>query len=589
MPNKTSEYWARRMEMIQDAQLHKGEDYLRNLEKYYIRLEQEIESKISTWYQRYATNNSISMTEAKQILTSGELREFRWSVEEYIQYGKENAISQEWIKELENASTRVHVNRLESLRYQLQQQVEVLYGNQIDDIDNLIRNIYQDGYNHIAYEIQKGFSIGYSLSSINNNQMDKIISKPWTYDGKTFSDRIWTNKQTLINNLQTNLTQSVITGKSSNKIIKEMSKSCNTDKSKVSRLVMTESAAFSSRAQEDAYKELSVKQYEIIATLDLRTSEVCQSLDGHVFEMSEYAVGSTAPPFHCYCRTATAPHFEDDYGERIARSHDGKTYFIPSDMKYKEWYEKYVKNDPDAIATKKKLENLDNDKKQYKKYKQVLGKEYVPNSFEAFRKIKYTDEYEYGVLKTQFKGMGYYNKAILNEPEVTNHIKRVAEITGMKIEGLDFKIKGKDSFIRKIRKNYNIEGNEYEIKDILRYTYTDIPEELVEKTQKTIVINSNMGYNTIEVKNYWLNKNIPYNGINTIVKTKNGQKFEIQYHTPESFELKNGKLHRLYEAQREISDRTSDEFIRIDDEMYELSDELTVPREIERIKSYGRD
>jgi hypothetical protein len=36
------------------------------------------------------------------------------------------------------------------------------------------------------------------------------------------------------------------------------------------------------------------------------------------------------------------PYFDDYYGERIARGRDGKVYYIPSNITYKEWENKYV-------------------------------------------------------------------------------------------------------------------------------------------------------------------------------------------------------------------------------------------------------
>lgn len=56
----------------------------------------------------------------------------------------------------------------------------------------------------------------------------------------------------------------------------------------------------------DCYKELDIKEYEIVETLDSRTCDVCADLDGKVFKMSEYQVGVTAPPFHPRCRGCTA-------------------------------------------------------------------------------------------------------------------------------------------------------------------------------------------------------------------------------------------------------------------------------------------
>ena len=340
---KNNAYWKRRMEMLETAQLEKGQRFYADLERQYRIASANIEKEINNWYQRFAENNQITMAEAKKLLKTGELAEFKWNVQEYIKYGEENALNQQWMKELENASARVHISRLEALKLQLQQQVEVLYGNQLDGLDKLLRDIYSEGYYHTAFEIQRGFNIGWDLHDLDSNQLDKILSRPWSLDGRTFSDRIWVNKQQLIGSLQTQLTQAVIRGESPDVLIRNLSKELNVDKNKAGRLIMTESAAFASAAQKDCFKALDVEKYEIVATLDNRTSQICQDLDGEVFDMKDYQVGVTAPPFHPWCRTTTVPYFEDNYGERAARDEKtGKTYYVPSNMKYKDWKKAFV-------------------------------------------------------------------------------------------------------------------------------------------------------------------------------------------------------------------------------------------------------
>jgi SPP1 gp7 family putative phage head morphogenesis protein len=339
---KNNAYWKRRMEMLETAQLEKGQRFYADLERQYRIASANIEKEINNWYQRFAENNQITMAEAKKLLKTGELAEFKWNVQEYIKYGEENALNQQWMKELENASARVHISRLEALKIQLQQQVEVLYGNQSDGLDKLLRDIYSEGYYHTAFEIQRGFNIGWDLHDLDSNQLDKILSRPWSLDGRTFSDRIWVNKQQLIGSLQTQLTQAVIRGESPDVLIKNLAQQMNVDKNKAGRLIMTESAAFASAAQKDCFKALDVEKYEIVATLDNRTSQICQDLDGEVFDMKDYQVGVTAPPFHPWCRTTTVPYFEDNYGERAARGADGKTYYVPSNMKYADWKKTFV-------------------------------------------------------------------------------------------------------------------------------------------------------------------------------------------------------------------------------------------------------
>lgn len=340
---KHKDYWRKRFEQLEEAQNNKSIKYYLELEKQYKLAMSSIEKDILAWYNRFAKNEGISLLEAKKLLNTRELEEFKWSVEEYIKYGKENAINQKWMKELENASARVHITRLEALKLQIQQQVEVLYGNELDGIDKLMRDIYTSGYYHTAFNVQQGVNVGWSLMSLDTNRINKVISKPWATDGLNFSERIWgKHRPALINELYTKLTQSIIRGENPKNLVNDFAKRFNVSKSQAKNLIMTESAFFASASRKDCFNDLDVEKYEIIATLDLRTSNICRELDGKVFDMKDYQVGVTAPPFHCRCRTTTAPWFEDEEGYRAAKGEDGKTYYVPSSMKYKEWYEKYI-------------------------------------------------------------------------------------------------------------------------------------------------------------------------------------------------------------------------------------------------------
>jgi SPP1 gp7 family putative phage head morphogenesis protein len=342
---KNGVYWKKRFKQIEESQHQQGLQCYADIEKQYLSAQRQIEAKINAWYQRFADNNEISLVEARRLLNSSELDELKWDVEQYIRYGKENAINGQWIKELENASAKVHINRLEALKLQMQQSLEVMFGNQLDSVDSAIRDVYQSGFLHTAYEIQKGIGTGWSFASPNDRLIDTVVHKPWAADEQTFSDRIWTNKQKLINELNTTLTQNIITGADPQKAINEIARKMNVSKQNAGRLVMTEQAAFSNAAQKDCFAELGVEQFEVVETLDSSTCEFCGSMDGQHFPMSQYEIGVTAPPFHPNCRGCTCPYFDDDFGvpgERAARGEDGKTYYVPADMTYHDWEKSFV-------------------------------------------------------------------------------------------------------------------------------------------------------------------------------------------------------------------------------------------------------
>ena len=180
------------------------------------------------------------------------------------------------------------------------------------------------------------------MQTLDNKRLENVLSKPWAKDGKNFSERIWTDKNKLINTVYTELSQSMIMGKGPGEVIKRVSQIMGADKKTVSRLVMTESSYIASASQKDCFSDLDVEEFEFVATLDSKTSELCRNMDGEHFPMSQYEIGVNVPPLHCFCRSVVAPYFSDDEGFRIVGG--GKNaFFIPSNMTYREWESTYVK------------------------------------------------------------------------------------------------------------------------------------------------------------------------------------------------------------------------------------------------------
>lgn len=347
-----AEYWKQRFTQLEAAQNRKGATAYLEMEKQYKAAQNELEAQIARWYQRFADSNGISLAQAKQWLKGQDLAEFKWDVKEYIKYGKENAINGAWMQELENASSKFHISRLEALQIQTQNSLETMFAQQMGTMKKALSDVYASGYYHTAYTVQQGFGLGWDIAGLDQAQIEKVLSKPWAVDGYNFSTRIWNSKTKLIGEVHSELSKNLLTGADPQKAIDSLAKKMGTSKSNAGRLVMTEQAYFSSAAQKDCFNDLDVEEYEIVATLDSHTSDICRSLDGKVFKMSDYKPGVTAPPFHVYCRSTTAPHFKDnfDIGERAARGADGKTYYVPDDVTYSEWKKAFVDGDKSGFA-----------------------------------------------------------------------------------------------------------------------------------------------------------------------------------------------------------------------------------------------
>ena len=89
-------------------------------------------------------------------------------------------------------------------------------------------------------------------------------------------------------------------------------------------------------------------------------------------------------------------------------------------MSYNEWYDKYIKDNPEELLEEKKWKNRNTDKKQYKKYKEVLGKE-APKSLKDFKELKYNNIEEWKLTKYNYK---LRKEVIVNPNVILNNVDK---------------------------------------------------------------------------------------------------------------------------------------------------------------------
>ena len=342
---KSDDYWQARMMALEDEQYRKSAEYYEDIQKQFKRAQMNIQADIEEWYYRLADNNEISYAAAKELLKKGELEEFKWTLEQYIQKGRENAVSEEWMKELENASARYHINYLEAIKMQIRQHAEILYAEYESRTAEFLGKVFKEQFYRTAYEIAKGSGVAGNLAELDIRRINLVLTTPWAQDGRNFSDRIWQNKDKLVRELHTELTQCIIRGENPDKAARRLADSMGVKAKQARTLIYTESAAIAMTAQRDCFEELGVEEYEVVETLDSITCSFCQDMDGKHFPLSDYQVGITAPPFHPNCRGCTCPYFNDEFiaaEKRSARNKEGDIYYVPSDMNYKEWKATFV-------------------------------------------------------------------------------------------------------------------------------------------------------------------------------------------------------------------------------------------------------
>lgn len=161
-------------------------------------------------------------------------------------------------------------------------------------------------------------------------------------------------------------------------------------------------------------------------------------------------------------------------------------------------------------------------------------------------------------------------------------MQTIAASTGADMAGLDFRLKTETSMERKIVSDADaLQISEKEaadrIADGLRYTATFDAANYTAGVQNFASQMRDEGYSFAKVKNTWDPPDSPYRGINTQVVSPDGYKFEVQFHTPESFRLKNEENHHDFEQYR-LMDPNTDHARELYTRMSGRSEQLDEPQ-----------
>lgn len=219
---------------------------------------------------------------------------------------------------------------LKRLEKQLVEQAEVLGNIDLGHTTKILNVIYQESYYQTAYVLDKGLDVALDFALLNPKMVEEAIGAK--FEGTKYSDRIWKNKELLVKSLQRQIEKGIIQGYSIDKMAKVIKDQFGVGAYQSKRLLHTEMARVVSDAQDKIYKGSSlVKKVMYDATLDNKTSDICEDLDGKMFDAdSNYP----KPPQHPNCRSAIIPVVN---GWEPKSKRDNITKEIVPYQTYSEW------------------------------------------------------------------------------------------------------------------------------------------------------------------------------------------------------------------------------------------------------------
>lgn len=346
-----SNYWINREKQRLELIDKKIDNHIENLQKRMIQAADNIENEIMHLYIKYAEDNNMSYTKALNYLTNDERKEFQKDLKYYVDTYRDKEKALFYKKELQALSTRARVKRLEVLKAAILKEASQLYDFLSNDTYVKLIDILEESYLYNIYSMhQAGLEVKFDIPS--KNVIEELLKHPWS--GSNYSDKIWEKTEVFTKQIDKVMTTGLVQGKSIDALVSDMRVAILGKKGKggrlydYKRLVRTEASFIAEQATIKSYKDCNVKEYEYLATLDLRTSEKCQDLDGKIFEVEKAVVGVNYPPAHSFCRSTTVPVVtwdgeDEDTVKRISRDPGTGYNDLIDDMTYKQWKNKYVK------------------------------------------------------------------------------------------------------------------------------------------------------------------------------------------------------------------------------------------------------
>ena len=342
MNNK--DYWTQRKANLIYEQIDKAEKQADKFDKVYEEAKAYLDKEINKIFDKFQRDYGLSENVARQVLKTMKDKKDLDNLRRMLEARPNDPNIHRLLADLDSPAYTYRMKRLERLSDDLDLMRSSIYLSEKQGSDAFYSDLMKDSYYKATFDLQQQTGLAYHFSGLPETEIKRLKAFKWT--GEAYSDRIWSNTGALASSVKDELLVSLMTGRSVRDTSQAIAERFEVGKGKARRLVRTESAFFHNQMELLSYEDAEITKYKFVAVLDKRTSHICQEHDNKVYETKDAVPGVNYPPLHPWCRSTTIAHDDDiDYSklERRARNPEtGKVEYVPADMSYKEWYEKYV-------------------------------------------------------------------------------------------------------------------------------------------------------------------------------------------------------------------------------------------------------
>ena len=344
MNRRTESYWEKRSIQRISAAEKSSIPYIRQVQNIYKNAAKDTIESVRAMYRAYYKNdNTFDMDALNSIASQGDVKRF-------LAQMKAKGLSTYLPDNFKGRMTR-----LELINAQIWGEVKKASVSEKITTTDLYEKVFENSYYQTGFDMAKGLGENIAFSTLDKRTVEKVLNQK--FEGEDFSQRIWSNTDKLASQLSEIIARSIATGASVERTSREFRERFGVGISNATRLVRTETCYFENNAELAAYAEMGIEEFVFVATLDSRTSEICQSMDGQRFKLSKAMVGENVPPLHPNCRSTIVAYLGKGYEPETRTYRDprnGRNYSIKN-MNYNQWVDTLTSDSPDAFYSFKNL------------------------------------------------------------------------------------------------------------------------------------------------------------------------------------------------------------------------------------------
>lgn len=299
-------YWRKReLEHIK-KQIKDDKVIANKIKKNQLKAMEDIQTEINAFYGKYASDEGITMIEARKRATKLDMNKYERKAKRYV---KEKDFSPKANEEMRLYNMTMKTQRLELLKANINLElVAMTDAEQVILLESMSKQAKEE------YKRQSGIlggTLNYNEKNIANIVNSSFLSATW-------SDRLWDNQDALRSELNRLLNRGIVQGKNPRELARELRNNFESSVYNAERLLRTEMARVQGDVAKNSFEQAGIEKYTWITEPD--GCPLCQDLDGGVFDLKDAEVGVNYIPRHPHCKCSVSSYMDREKIEKDLES-----------------------------------------------------------------------------------------------------------------------------------------------------------------------------------------------------------------------------------------------------------------------------